>query len=49
MSRIERMMADGRITPATRTWDALPPPIQLPPGERSMSEILEEMRDEDDR
>jgi prevent-host-death family protein len=48
MSLIERMVADGRIAPATRTWDELPPPIQLPPG-RPLSEILEEMRDEDDR
>lgn len=48
MSRIERMMADGRITPATRSWDELPPPIPLPPG-RPLSEILQEMRDEDAR
>jgi prevent-host-death family protein len=49
MSRVERMIADGRITAATRTWDQLPPPIQLPPGGRPLSEILQEMRDEDDR
>jgi len=49
MSRIERMIADGRITPATRSWEELPPPIQLPPGGRPLSEILQEMRDEDDR
>jgi prevent-host-death family protein len=49
MSRIERMIADGRITPATRTWDELPAPIQLPPGGRPLSDILEEMRDEDER
>lgn len=49
MSGIERMIADGRITPATRTWDQLPPPINLPPGGRPLSEILREMRDEDDR
>jgi prevent-host-death family protein len=48
-SRIERMIADGRISPATRTWDELPPPIPLPPGGRPLSEILREMRDEDDR
>ena len=47
MSRIERMIADGRITPARRSPDQMPPPIQLPPG-RTLSEILEEMRDEDD-
>jgi len=49
MSLIERMVADGRITPATRTWDELPPPVQLPPGGRALSEIIEEMRDEDER
>lgn len=49
VSRIGRMIADGRITPAARTRDDLPPPIQLPPGGRPLSEILQEMRDEDDR
>jgi prevent-host-death family protein len=49
MSRIERMMADGRITPAIRTWEQLPAPIPLPPDGRTLSEILQEMRDEDDR
>ena len=29
MSRIEQMIADGRITPATREWKDLPPPIEL--------------------
>jgi prevent-host-death family protein len=47
-SQIERMIADGRITPATRRWDEVPPPIRLPTG-RPLSEILQEMRDEDDR
>lgn len=48
MSTIERMIADGRITPATREWRDLPPPVELPPG-RPLSEILQEMRDEDPR
>ena len=47
-SRIERMIADGRIARAVRGWDELPPPIELPPG-RPLSEILQEMRDEDER
>ncbi len=47
MSRIGRMIADGRITPARGSMDQLPPAVQLPPG-RPLSEILEEMRDEDD-
>jgi prevent-host-death family protein len=48
MSRIERMIADGRIKPATRTWEELPPPLPALEGP-SLSEILQEMRDEDDR
>jgi prevent-host-death family protein len=48
MSRIERMIADGRIARAVRGWDELPPPIELPPG-RPLSEIVQEMRDEDER
>lgn len=47
-SQIERMIAEGRITPATRSWEELSPPIALPPG-RALSEILQEMRDEDER
>src|SRR5438105_15857428 len=47
MSTIERLIAEGRITPAKRSWDELPPPI-VPAG-RPLSEILQEMRDEDDR
>lgn len=46
-SRIEQMIADGRITPATRRIEDLPPLIELPG--RPLSEILQEMRDEDPR
>ena len=48
MSTYERMIADGRITPARRQWKDIPPPIELSPG-RPLSEILQEMRDEDPR
>lgn len=48
-SVFERMIADGRITPATRDWSDLPEPVQLPPGGPSLSEILQQMRDEDPR
>jgi prevent-host-death family protein len=48
LSRIEQMVADGRIAPASLAWDELPPPVTLPAG-RPMSEILQEMRDEDER
>lgn len=47
-SLIEQMIADGRITPATRRWEDLPPPIELSAG-RPLSEVLQEMRDEDPR
>lgn len=46
-SLIERMVAEGRITPATRRIDDLPPPVKLPG--RPLSEILVQMRDEDPR
>ena len=47
MSTIERMIAEGRITPAKRRWEDIPPPVDLPG--RPLSEILQEMRDEDPR
>ena len=46
-SLIEQMIADGRITPATRRVEDLPPPVKLPG--RPLSEVLQEMRDEDPR
>ena len=44
-----QMVADGRITPPTREWSELPEPVQLPPGGPTLSEILQQMRDEDPR
>lgn len=49
VSLIEEMIADGRITPATTRWEDLPPPVVLPPGEPSLSEVLQQMRDDDPR
>ncbi len=46
-SKIEQMIADGRITPPTREWNDLPPPVKL--RGRPLSEILQEMRDEETR
>ena len=46
MSLIEQMIADGRITPATRRWEDLPPPLPPLKG-KALSKILEEMRDEE--
>jgi len=48
ISRIEQMIADGRITPPTREWKDLPPPIELPRGGKPLSQILQEMRDEEE-
>lgn len=47
LSLIDRMIADGRITPASGDHRTLPYPPSIPG--RPLSEILKEMRDEDDR
>ena len=47
ISILDRMIAEGRATPATRSHRDLPPPPRIPG--RSLSEIIQEMRDEDDR
>lgn len=50
VSIIDQMMADGRITPATFDHRKIPPPPPNPdPSGRTLTEILLEMRDEDDR
>lgn len=47
LSIIDQMIADGRARPATRSHRDLPPPPKIPG--RPLSEILQEMRDEDER
>jgi len=47
LSILDRMIADGRATPANRSHKLLAPPPRIPG--RPLSEILQEMRDEDDR
>jgi prevent-host-death family protein len=47
LSIIDQMIADGRITPAKGDRRNLPMPPKFPG--RPLSEILQEMRDEDDR
>jgi prevent-host-death family protein len=47
LSIVDQMIADGRITPAKGDRRNLPPPPKIPG--RPLSEILREMRDEDDR
>ena len=49
LSPLQQLIAEGRASPATRSFHDLPPPIRLPPGSPSASEILRQMRDEDDR
>jgi prevent-host-death family protein len=46
MSTYERMLAEGRIAPAARRWEDLPPPLPALPG-KQLSEVLREMRDEE--
>jgi prevent-host-death family protein len=47
LSIVDRLIAEGRITPAKGNRRNLPPPPRIPG--RPLSEILQEMRDEDDR
>ncbi len=47
LSILDQMIADGRATPARRSHKLLPPPPRIPG--RPLSEILLEMRDEEDR
>lgn len=47
MSIVDRLIAEGKITPARTNHRTLPPPPKIPG--RPLSEILQEMRDEDDR
>lgn len=49
LSPLQQLIAEGRASPATRSHRDLPPPIKLPPGSLSASEILRQMRDEEDR
>ena len=46
-SRYDILVAQGLITPATKSIRDLPPPRKMPPGSRPMSEILDEMRSEE--
>lgn len=47
MSIVDRGIAEGWITPSTTDHRRTPPPPSMPG--RPLSEILQEMRDEDDR
>lgn len=43
-SRIEQLRASGRIRQAKGSWKDIGPPLKLGPGEKPLSEILEELR-----
>jgi len=47
MSELDRLIAEGRATPAKREFSGLHPALQLPPGGPSVTEILLAMRDEE--
>jgi prevent-host-death family protein len=47
LSVVDRLIAEGRIAPAKGDHRTLPMPPRIPG--RPLSEILQEMRDEDDR
>jgi len=47
-SILDQMIADGLVTPATVDHRLIPPAPRVP-GSRPLSEIIIEMRDEDDR
>lgn len=47
MTPLERLVAEGRARPAQTRVDDLPPPLRL--SGRPLSEVLREMRDEDER
>ncbi len=47
LSILDQMIADGLVTPAVRSHKDTPPPPKMPG--RPLSEILQEMRDEDER
>lgn len=44
-SKLERLIAEGRIVPADRDLRELPRPKPLPAGSKPLSTILEELRD----
>lgn len=45
----DRLIAGGQLTPGSGRWEDLPPPIRLPKGSRRPSEVLAEMREDDER
>ena len=46
MTARERLIAEGKLIPAKLPWEPLPPPILPLPGHPTLSEALEEQREE---
>ncbi|HXA43318.1 MAG TPA: type II toxin-antitoxin system prevent-host-death family antitoxin [Candidatus Solibacter sp.] len=42
---LQRLIAEGRATPAKRSWDSIPPPLNIK-LDRPLSEVLEELRED---
>jgi prevent-host-death family protein len=45
-SVFERLVAEGKVRPATRRIQDLPPPVKLPPGSPSIADTLDEIRED---
>jgi len=45
-SILDRLIAEGRATPPTRDLASLGPPVAPTPGARSLSEIVDELRED---
>jgi prevent-host-death family protein len=45
-SVVERLVAEGRATPATRSLESLPRPRAATPGARPLRDILDDLREE---
>ncbi|MGH2401437.1 MAG: type II toxin-antitoxin system Phd/YefM family antitoxin [Candidatus Limnocylindria bacterium] len=45
-SILDRLIAEGKATRATRDWRTLPPPAPPEPGARPLSDIVDEMRED---
>jgi prevent-host-death family protein len=47
MAILDRLIAEGRATPASHSIELLPMPIELSPGSPTVSEVLRQMREDE--
>ena len=47
MTILDRLIAEGRATPASHSIELLPMPIELSPGSPTVSEVLRQMREDE--